>query len=269
MAEQEVDRLWEELKRVEQEIKDQEAKIDDAIENNKPEKVTDSYRERKERLVDKEKDLRRQLSALQIRLATPSGEVLAAARCCLVKLTQDSQLLGVSRKLLDMSLVPKLCHPVLRAFVCSSPWCKYHGLLCSLCWASVGLLLGPAARKVKNVRALHPASVGIWPEHQHCCDPPVSAWLPPYLCLPWPLLSHSSIRTLVIWSAHNGFYRLQDQLSSPRIVLHWLCISQHSLQCATCMQGPTATAHNGVTWLEYAAPVISVCAAQAHPPLSL
>ncbi|CAL8462835.1 g2369 [Coccomyxa elongata] len=73
MAQQEVDRLWEELQRVEQEIKDQEAKIDDAIENNKPEKVTNSYRERKERLVDKEKDLRHQLSALQIRLATPSG----------------------------------------------------------------------------------------------------------------------------------------------------------------------------------------------------
>ena len=81
MAQQEVDRLWEELHRVEQEIKDQEVKIDDAIENNKPEKVTNSYRERKERLVNKENDLWHQLRVLQARLATPSGEVLAAARC--------------------------------------------------------------------------------------------------------------------------------------------------------------------------------------------
>ena len=79
MAQQEVEWLKEELQRVERKIEEQETKIDDAIENNKPERVINSYRERKERLVDKEKDLRHQLSALQIRLATPSGEVLAAA----------------------------------------------------------------------------------------------------------------------------------------------------------------------------------------------
>ena len=81
-------------------------------------------------------------------------------------MTQDSQLLGVTRKLLGMSLVPKLCHPVLRAFVCSSPWCKCHALLCSLCWASAGLLLGPAVRKAKNNRALHLVFIRLCLEHR-------------------------------------------------------------------------------------------------------
>ena len=79
MAQQEVNRLREELQCVEREIKDQEAKIDDAIENNKSEKVINSYKEKKKRLVDEKKDVRHQLNAMQIRLATPSGEVLAAA----------------------------------------------------------------------------------------------------------------------------------------------------------------------------------------------
>ncbi len=104
MAQQEVDRLWAELQRVEQEIKKQEAKIDDAIENNKPEKVTNSYKERKERLVDKEKDMRHQLSALQIRLATTSGEIPDVDWCN----SSNSQLLSVSRNLLGKRLVPKL-----------------------------------------------------------------------------------------------------------------------------------------------------------------
>ncbi|CAL8472336.1 g11879 [Coccomyxa elongata] len=73
MAQQEVELLKEELQRVEQKIEEQDAETDDAIGNNKPEKVTNSYKERKERLVDKEKDLRHQLSALQAKLASPSG----------------------------------------------------------------------------------------------------------------------------------------------------------------------------------------------------
>ena len=85
MAQQEVNRLWAELQCVKKEINKQEAKIDHAIENNKPEELTNIYRERINRLVETEREVRRQLSALQIRLATPSGEVLAAARCCLVQ----------------------------------------------------------------------------------------------------------------------------------------------------------------------------------------
>lgn len=81
MAQQQVEWLKEKLRGVEQEIEDQEAEIIDAIKNNKPEEVINSYKGRKERLVDKKKGLRHQLFALQIRLATPLGEILAAARC--------------------------------------------------------------------------------------------------------------------------------------------------------------------------------------------
>jgi len=80
MAQQVLEWMKEELQRVEQKIEEQAAKIDDAIENNKPGKIIASYREEKKRLVDKKQDLWHQLSVLQIRLASPLGEVLAAAR---------------------------------------------------------------------------------------------------------------------------------------------------------------------------------------------
>lgn len=81
MAQQEVDRLWAELQRVEQEIKEQQARIEAAMKANElPELIAFIGRE-KERLVEEKKDLRQSLNALQIRLASPSGEILAAARC--------------------------------------------------------------------------------------------------------------------------------------------------------------------------------------------
>ena len=81
MAQQEQEWLKEELQRVDQEIKEQQARIEAAMKANEmPELIAFIGRER-DRLVDKEKALRHQLSALQIRLATPSGETLVAARC--------------------------------------------------------------------------------------------------------------------------------------------------------------------------------------------
>lgn len=79
MAQQEVDRLWAELQRVEQEIKEQQARTEAAMKANElPELIAFIGRER-DRLVEEKKDLRHQLSALQARLASPAGEVLAAA----------------------------------------------------------------------------------------------------------------------------------------------------------------------------------------------
>ena len=70
------------LMEIEQQIKDLDLKMDDALENIKP---LTSYIERTERLVDMHKDLLHQLSALQIRLAAPSGEIYARAQCRLVR----------------------------------------------------------------------------------------------------------------------------------------------------------------------------------------
>ncbi|CAL8468249.1 g7788 [Coccomyxa elongata] len=74
MAQHEVDRLWSELQRVEQEIKEQQARIEAAMKAHElPELIAVIGRER-ERLVEEKKDLRHQLSALQAQLASPSGE---------------------------------------------------------------------------------------------------------------------------------------------------------------------------------------------------
>ena len=75
MAQQGVDRLWKELERVEQDIKLQQQELRKATD---PQDRAD-IKDEKDRLVQKEKDLRQQLSALQTQLAGPAGEVLAAA----------------------------------------------------------------------------------------------------------------------------------------------------------------------------------------------
>lgn len=57
-AAQQVDKLCEEPQQLEQNIGEQEVKIDYAIENGKPQMVISSYAERKARLVEEKKDLR-------------------------------------------------------------------------------------------------------------------------------------------------------------------------------------------------------------------
>ncbi|BDA44297.1 hypothetical protein COCOBI_05-4810 [Coccomyxa sp. Obi] len=77
MAQQEVNRLWAELQNVEQEIKKQQAKIETAMKTNEMPEIIASIGRERDRLVDEKKDLRHQLSDLQICLATPSGEAPA------------------------------------------------------------------------------------------------------------------------------------------------------------------------------------------------
>ena len=72
MAQQEQEWLKEELQRVDQEIKEQQARIEAAMKANEMPELIASIGKERERLVDKEK-------VLLTRLATPSGEVLAAA----------------------------------------------------------------------------------------------------------------------------------------------------------------------------------------------
>ncbi len=84
MAQQEVERLQEELQRMKQDIKAKEQELLDAMEaNDLPELV--ALGKEKFGLTDKKKDLRKQPYALQAPLASPSGEVLAAARFILVQ----------------------------------------------------------------------------------------------------------------------------------------------------------------------------------------
>jgi len=85
MAQQEVDRLWAELQRVEQKIEAKEQELREVVKAKESPELIASIGKERDRLVDNQKDLRHQLSALQIRLATPSGEVLAAARCRLAQ----------------------------------------------------------------------------------------------------------------------------------------------------------------------------------------
>ena len=76
MAQQEVDRLWAELQRVEELIQDQQAKIVAATKAKELPELIALDKERRDQLFEEKKDLRHQLSALQIRLANPSGEIL-------------------------------------------------------------------------------------------------------------------------------------------------------------------------------------------------
>ncbi len=65
---------------MEQKIEEQEARIEAATKAKELPELIAIVKEKRDRLVDKEKDVRQSLSALQIHLA-PSGEILAAARC--------------------------------------------------------------------------------------------------------------------------------------------------------------------------------------------
>ncbi|CAL8472228.1 g11770 [Coccomyxa elongata] len=73
MAQQEVDKLWAELQRVEQKIEEQEARIEAATKAKELPELIASVKEKRDRLVEEKKDLRQSLNALQMRLATPSG----------------------------------------------------------------------------------------------------------------------------------------------------------------------------------------------------
>ncbi|CAL8464676.1 g4211 [Coccomyxa elongata] len=73
MAQQHIEWLKEQLQQVKQKIGEQEMKIDDAIKNGKAEKLINCYKERKDRLVNEDKDLRQMLSVLLAQLASPAG----------------------------------------------------------------------------------------------------------------------------------------------------------------------------------------------------
>ncbi|BDA41780.1 hypothetical protein COCOBI_02-5740 [Coccomyxa sp. Obi] len=74
MAKQELDRLWVEWQRVEQEIKDSQANMVAAMKANEMPEIIALIGKERDRLVDKEKDLWHKMSVLQIRLATPSDK---------------------------------------------------------------------------------------------------------------------------------------------------------------------------------------------------
>ena len=75
MAQLQLDRLWEELQRVEQDIKDREKELKAAT----TERDSAIIQKGIDRLVQEKRDVRQQLSTLQAQLASPAGEVLAAA----------------------------------------------------------------------------------------------------------------------------------------------------------------------------------------------
>ena len=79
MAQQHIDKLWEELQQLEQRIVEQEIKIEEAIKNDKSQKVIDWYEKNYARLVEEKKALRQHHSALQTQLAGPAGEFFVAA----------------------------------------------------------------------------------------------------------------------------------------------------------------------------------------------
>ena len=104
MAQQELDWLKGDLQRVEELIQDQQAKIVAATKAKELPELIALDKERRDQLFEEKKDLRHQLSALQIRLATTSGEIPDVDWCN----SSNSQLLSVSRNLLGKRLVPKL-----------------------------------------------------------------------------------------------------------------------------------------------------------------
>ena len=75
MAQQEVDRLWKALDRVEQDIKKQQEQLLKATDPQRCAVIKDE----KERLVQYKEALRQQLGTMQTQLAGPAGVVLAAA----------------------------------------------------------------------------------------------------------------------------------------------------------------------------------------------
>ncbi len=90
MAQQHLDRLWEELQRVEQKLEEQEAKIEAAMKAKELPELIVLIEKKRDRLVEEEKDLRQQLGALQAQLACVAGEVLAAPHCPMTTGTMSS-----------------------------------------------------------------------------------------------------------------------------------------------------------------------------------
>ncbi|CAL8469124.1 g8665 [Coccomyxa elongata] len=72
MAQEEVEWLKEQLQGVEQEIKEQLARIEAAMKAKESPELISLIREERDRLVEEKKDMRHQLSALQAKLASPS-----------------------------------------------------------------------------------------------------------------------------------------------------------------------------------------------------
>lgn len=77
LAQQQIDKLWEEMRLLILKIEAEELKIEKAIEANKPQRVIDVYEVRRVRLVEMQKETLQTLSNLQTQLA--AGNVLPAA----------------------------------------------------------------------------------------------------------------------------------------------------------------------------------------------
>ena len=76
---QEIVWLKGELEKKEEEIKAQQEKIDRAIEDDKSQKLINSYKDERARLVQEKRFFLEHLTHLQAQLAGQAGEVLAAA----------------------------------------------------------------------------------------------------------------------------------------------------------------------------------------------
>ncbi len=81
MAQQEIEWLKEGLERMEHKIEHQEKMIEAAIKDKELLEHIATMKEKRDRFVNEKKDMQQNLRDVQISLATPSGEVLAAARC--------------------------------------------------------------------------------------------------------------------------------------------------------------------------------------------
>ncbi len=81
MAQREVEYIKEELQHLEQDTEGVQQEVLEAIKANEPDEVIAAIKQKKARLTDEKKPLRNDLSALQARVASPSGEILVAAHC--------------------------------------------------------------------------------------------------------------------------------------------------------------------------------------------
>lgn len=79
MAQQEIDRLWGKLERVEQDIQASKQELREVTKAMELPEIIAVIRKRKDRLVENKKDMRQLLNALQTQLIGPASEVLAAA----------------------------------------------------------------------------------------------------------------------------------------------------------------------------------------------
>lgn len=140
MAQEEVEWLKEELKRVEQKIEAKEQELLEATKAKALSEVIALFKDQKDRLVNKEKDLWQQLSNLQICLASTSGEVplQAEANWC-----NDSRptTARCPPHTAWCEYSTRVCHPVLRAFIPAVPgasatgcYAACAGLLLDCCW---------------------------------------------------------------------------------------------------------------------------------------